>query len=208
MNINHFIEIVSQLSITSTDRIKRLYMELENIRVSNIEGDLVECGVYRGGNILGMMEYCNSFGLNKKIWLYDTFSGMTSPTAMDKDHNNIWAQDQWDIILCKEGLDQVKQYLSHSSYKNIVYVVGDVCETLQHQHNIPNQIALLRLDTDWFDSTQCELEVLFPKLVSGGSLIIDDYGHWQGCKLATDKYFQDTNYKLKSIDYTGRYLRK
>ena len=103
MNINHFIEIVSQLSITSTDRIKRLYMELENIRVSNIEGDLVECGVYRGGNILGMMEYCNSFGLNKKIWLYDTFSGMTSPTAMDKDHNNIWAQDQWDIILCKEG---------------------------------------------------------------------------------------------------------
>lgn len=208
MNLDTFIKIVSEFSITSINRIKQLYTELENIRQYNIEGDLVECGVYRGGNILGMMEYCYSFDINKKIWLYDTFEGMTKPTDIDKDYYNVLAQDQWDNIVCREGLDQVKQNLSKSRYTNIEYVVGDVCQTLRNMNNLPAKIALLRLDTDWFESTQCELEILFPKLVQGGSLIIDDYGHWQGCKLATDMYFQNTEYKLNPIDYTGRYLRK
>lgn len=208
MNLETFTNIVSPFSITGFDRIKQLYIELEHIRLSNLEGDLVECGVYLGGNILGMMEYCNHFNLNKKIWLYDTFSGMTRPTAIDKDYKNIFAKDQFNKIVCKAGLEQVKNILSKCPYPHIVYIVGDVCKTLKHKCNIPDKIALLRLDTDWFESTQCELEILFPKLVMNGSLIIDDYGHWQGCKLATDKYFENTNYKLKNIDYTGCYLRK
>lgn len=208
MNIDNFINVVSKFSITSKDRIRQLYIELENIRLSNIVGDLVECGVYQGGNILGMMEYCHHFNMNKTIWLYDTFEGMTQPTHVDKDSHNISAQEQWDYIVCKEDLNQVKQNLSQSTYKHIKYVVGDVCQTLRDDNNIPTQIALLRLDTDWFESTQCELEILFPRLVKGGSLIIDDYGHWQGCQLATDMYFQNTEYKLNHIDYTGRYLRK
>lgn len=208
MNIDQFISIVSPLSITSIDRIVRLYNELERIRLENIDGDFVECGVYMGGNILGMMEYCESFKLDKKIWLYDTFSGMTPPKEIDKDLNNISAKKQWQNIQCNASLDKVKQNLSGSQYKNIIYVVGDVCETLQETQNIPSKISLLRLDTDWFDSTKCELEILFPILSDGGSLIIDDYGHWKGCKLAVDEYFINTNYSLNFIDYTGRYLRK
>lgn len=210
MNLDRFINIVASFSITSVDRITRLYNELEYIRTFNIDGDLVECGVYMGGNILGMMEYCYSFQMNKKIWLYDTFSGMTQPKEIDKDLNNVKPEQQWDSIVCRATLHQVKHNLSKSSYKDIVYVVGDVCQTLAEQKNIPEKISLLRLDTDWFDSTKCELEILFPKLVSGGSLIIDDYGHWQGCKLAVDEYFKDTKYSLHlhHIDYTGRYLRK
>jgi O-methyltransferase len=208
MQLSKFINIVQNISITSLERITRLYYELESIRALNIEGDLVECGVYMGGNILGMMEYCHAFKMNKKIWLYDTFNGMTEPKDIDKDLNNISAKDQFNKIKCYAGLEQVKMNLSISNFTNIKYVIGDVCETLKHINNIPEKISLLRLDTDWYDSTKCELEILFPRLENNGSLIIDDYGHWNGCRIATDDFFKNTNYNLIPIDYTGVYLRK
>ncbi|MGA1049663.1 MAG: TylF/MycF/NovP-related O-methyltransferase, partial [Minisyncoccia bacterium] len=61
---------------------------------------------------------------------------------------------------------------------------------------------------DWFESTLCELNVLFPRIIYQGSLIIDDYGHWNGCKKAVDTYFQGSNYKYEHIDYTGLCIRK
>jgi O-methyltransferase len=83
-------------------------------------------------------------------------------------------------------------------------VPGRVEETLAF--DLPDQIALLRLDTDWYESTKVSLEQLYPRLVPGGVLIIDDYGHWQGCRKAVDDYFYKTDQKilLQRIDYTGR----
>ena len=71
---------------------------------------------------------------------------------------------------------------------------------------LPSGIALLRLDTDWYESTKHELEHLYPLLVSGGVIIIDDYGHWKGAKKAVDEYIKDNNLPLllNRIDYTGR----
>lgn len=210
MNIDHFISIVSPLSITSKDNISRLFYELEHIRLNQIDGDLVECGVYKGGNILGMMEYCHFFNLKKNIWLYDTFSGMTQPQKIDIDHNNMAAVTIFDQVKCEESLDNVKRHLSKSEYSPIYlrYIIGDVCDTLKDTNNIPSQIALLRLDTDWYESTMCELKTLFPKVVKQGSVIIDDYGHWQGCRKAVDEFFTEYPYHYKKIDYTAIYLHK
>ncbi|NBX98218.1 macrocin O-methyltransferase [bacterium] len=208
MNKDIFTELVSPFSITSIERIQKLYDELEHIRINNIDGDLVECGVYKGGNILGMMEYCQFFNINKTIWAYDTFSGMTKPEDIDIDHNNIKAIDQFENIKCLETLENVKKNLSRSQYNNTKYIIGDVCNTLQIEENIPKSIALLRLDTDWFESTMCELKVLFPRLSNNGSLIIDDYGHWNGCKEAVDLYFSNSPYVFEKIDYTVLFIRK
>lgn len=208
MNKNKFIDITSTLSITSIERITTLYEELEHVRINNIDGDIVECGVYKGGNILGIMEYCYTYNMDKTIWLYDTFTGMTMPQKIDKDYKNVMAIDQLDQVRCESRLEEVKENLSHSKYSKLQYIVGDVCTTLQSPNNIPKQISLLRLDTDWYESTKCELQNLFPKLSINGSLIIDDYGHWQGCKLAVDEFFSNTQYTLNPIDYTGIYLRK
>jgi hypothetical protein len=75
---------------------------------------------------------------------------------------------------------------------------------------IPDQLAILRLDTDWYESTKHELDHLYPRLVSGGILIIDDYGHWQGARQAVDEYFARQNLKplLSRIDYTCRIMIK
>jgi len=87
-------------------------------------------------------------------------------------------------------------------------VAGAVEDTLPDR--APMEIALLRLDTDWYASTKHELETLYPRLVSGGVLMLDDYGHWTGCRKAVDEYFAANAPAplLNRIDYTARVATK
>jgi hypothetical protein len=203
MKKNDFIEIVKPYTMTSEYRISALFDSLEYIRINEIEGDFVECGVWKGGNILGILKYLEYHNMmSSNIWLYDTFNGMTEASEFDIDHKNnsgkVWEGK------CDATLDYVKNVVKLSDYSEskIKFVVGDICETLNFEKNIPNKIALLRLDTDWYSSTKKELEVLYPLLQKNGNLIIDDYGHWKGCKKAVDEYFQN-KLKFEKIDYTG-----
>ena len=84
------------------------------------------------------------------------------------------------------------------------FVKGPVEQTIPA--NAPETIALLRLDTDFYESTRHELIHLFPRLVPGGVLIIDDYGHWEGARQAVDEYFKENKIRmlLNRVDYTGR----
>jgi len=208
MNINDFIEIVHPYTMTSLERIRALFDSLEYIRLQNIDGDFVECGVWRGGNILGIMEYLNHHKMfNRHVWLYDTFEGMTEPEDTDIDCDGRKAIDIMNMPLVKAyaDLSDVKNNLSKSTFPvdNVHYIVGDIVETLNCDKNIPKDISLLRLDTDWYKSTKKELDVLYPKLKNDGVLIVDDYGHWQGSKKAFDEYFKNVNISIEKIDYTG-----
>jgi O-methyltransferase len=208
MNLSKFISIVSPYSMTSIQRITELFNSLEYILNHNIPGDIVECGVWKGGNILGIIEYLYYHNItDKKIWLFDTFSGMTEPSNIDIDHRGYKAKDILHVenVKAYASLKEVQSNLYNSNFdkSNICYVVGDIIQTLQDPINIPENISLLRLDTDWYESTKSELLHLYPKLVSNGVLIIDDYGHWAGCRRAVDEYFSGCTISLKQIDYTG-----
>lgn len=207
MNLEFFVKTVQPYSMTSIERITELYNSLEYIRLNNINGDVVECGVWKGGNILGVMEYLHHYKIDKKIWLFDTFEGMTAPEENDIDLNNNHASNMLHIpvVLAKSPIEEVKENLSKSNFnkEKLIFVIGDVSETLIDQNNIPEKISLLRLDTDWYKSTKDELFFLYPKLVENGVLIVDDYGHWQGSKKAVDEYFYGQNILIEKIDYTG-----
>lgn len=208
MDLNNFIEKVQPFSITSVERITELYNSLEYIRTNNIDGDIVECGVWKGGNIIGIIEYLKYHNiLDKSVWLYDTFEGITSPEEIDVDLDNKKASDILNSVLCYSSLTEVKQNLSKSEFNNerLKFIVGDVSETLLIESNKPNKISLLRLDTDWYKSTKDELIHLYPILVNDGVLIVDDYGHWKGSKTATDEFFKENNISVEiiKIDYTG-----
>ena len=207
MDLELFIKIVQPYSMTSIERITELYNSLEYIRLNNINGDVVECGVWKGGNIIGVMEYLHHYKIDKKIWLFDTFEGMTDPEENDIDLNNNHASNMLHIpiVLAYSPIDEVKENLSRSNFnkENLIFVIGDVSETLINKNNIPEKISLLRLDTDWYKSTKDELNYLYPKLENGGVLIVDDYGHWKGSKQAVDEYFYNKNVLIEKIDYTG-----
>ena len=167
------------------------------ITESNIDGDVVECGVWRGGVSALMKDviYANEGSSVRKFWLFDTFEGMTTPSKSDFKSG----EDQKETLnmhkkslrgdgtsnWCRGDLPDVKKTISKSigGLDDVKFIKGKVEDTLRLK-NIPSKIALLRLDTDFYESTKVELEVLLPKLTTRGILIIDDYGAWAGARKA------------------------
>tara|TARA_Y100000310_G_scaffold345068_1_gene461568 strand:- start:556 stop:1269 length:714 start_codon:yes stop_codon:yes gene_type:complete len=190
---------VSMVSIEHLEWIQEIVKEINE---NHIDGALVECGVWRGGSVMCMMSAQKQYSQERDIYLYDTFSGMVSPSSRDsskdlKKFNN----KAFDESCPAASLDLVKSNVSKVGYNEnrTHYIVGDVCETLRSAEDLPEKIALLRLDTDFYDSTRMELDVLFPKLSIGGYLIIDDYWAFIGCKKATDEFIKLNSNKLERI---------
>lgn len=206
---------VKDYTMVSIPNLYALYSSVKYIVENNIEGDLVECGVWRGGCSMMMALTLGHYkNTNRIIYMYDTFEGMSEPTLNDKDVNNTTAKDYLDvsesdknITWCIANIDDVKNNISKTNYplENLKLIKGKVEDTLKIQ--IPlNNLALLRLDTDWYESTKMELEILYPKLNKQGILIIDDYGHWLGARKAVDEYFtyNKNTLLLNRVDYTCR----
>ena len=215
---DHQVQIVNavrELTMTSPERILAVCNAVEYLAKNKIVGDFVECGVWRGGSMAAAAKTLVHVGTtDRQLWMYDTYDGMSEPTEEDVDYLGHTAekllneQDRDDAmsVWCCSPLDQVKQTMTQTEYPidQVRFIEGKVEDTLPH--TTPEKIAMLRLDTDWYESTRCELEHLFPKLVPGGVLIVDDYGHWEGCRRAVDEYFQKNKIPmlLNRIDYTGR----
>jgi predicted O-methyltransferase YrrM len=208
------IRAVKPFTLTSPERIQALLAATRYVVQADIPGEIVECGVWLGGSMMAVARTLGRMGeSSRNLYLFDTFEGMTAATAKDRDYRGKdaaqmmarapgTADDVWAI----GPLETVRKNMTSTGYpsERIHYKVGRVEDTLPRE--APDQIALLRLDTDWYESTRHELETLFPRLVPGGVLIIDDYGHWEGAKRAVDEYIQSHDVKilLNRIDYTGR----
>lgn len=204
------IDAIRPYTKASIDRIGAMFFALDHIDTNKIDGDVVECGVWRAGHII----LARKKSPHRVCWLYDTFEGMTAPGEFDQKPSGKNAMASY---LKKKGqgwaavsLDDVKaNFRETDTYDErlLRFVVGPVEQTLLVEANLPDKIALLRLDTDWYASTKIELEVLYPRLQSGGVLIVDDYGHWLGARKAVDDYFLGT-VPLTKIDYTAVMLVK
>jgi O-methyltransferase len=207
---------VRPYTMTGPERLHALIQAVRYVVAAGVQGDVVECGVWRGGSMMAVASTllrCDS--ATRRLWLYDTFEGMTKPTDVDVDIAGRSARDDFarHRVAGEDGsswyaasLDEVRSNMARTGYPSdlVSFVPGQVEQTLPD--DAPDNIALLRLDTDWYDSTKAELATLFPRLAPGGILIIDDYGHWEGCRRAVDEYLreQDVKLLLNRIDYTGR----
>jgi len=196
-------------TMTSTERIEGLHTALQSVHENKIAGDFVECGIWKGGNIVIAKKFFDSVNNIKNFLCYDTFEGMTEPGKFDGEK----AHKTWQgKSKCEAGMEEVIEvFKSHNLLDDrIKFIKGDVRKTLLDKNNLPDSISILRLDTDFYDSTLIELKTLYPLLSKGGYLIVDDYGHWQGSKLAVDEYFGEkfveTNFK--KLDYTGIIFQK
>lgn len=201
----------------------RLLATIDAVRYCHgrgVTGAFAECGVWRGGSVLAMVLALQELGEDgRDIYLYDTFEGMTEPgehdvSAFDPPALETWQaasgaeKRPWSELFAAESFneDGVRSLLTSTGYpsERLHFVRGPVEDTLPA--GAPDQLALLRLDTDWYESTRHELVHLYPRLAPSGVLIIDDYGHWQGARRAVDEYLEETGVRLllSRIDYTGR----
>jgi len=204
-------------TMTSIERLYALYKSVEYIVSANIPGDFAEAGVWRGGSCMLIAETLLALGeSSRRIFLFDTFAGHPRPDA-EKD-SDIWgnrAIDEWQRTTGDDNhgqwayvsLEEVQANLALTGYPSdkLVFVKGMVEKTVQNV-DAKGRLALLRLDTDWYGSTAAGLEHLYPRLISGGVLIIDDYGHYKGQRLAVDEYLaaRKEPILLNRIDYSCR----
>lgn len=210
------ILVAQETSMTGIERLWALLQAVKYVESQGIAGDFVECGVWKGGSSRLMAQVlADSESFSRQIWLYDTFEGMVPPTDDDIRSNGKTAQQMLDeqerireasLIWAIGPEEEVRENLLESGYpeEKLVFVRGDVVETLKQQ--TPDKIAILRLDTDWYESTKAELEILMPKMSTGGVVIIDDYGDWGGARKAVDEYLRELSPKpfVHRIDHTGR----
>jgi hypothetical protein len=191
-------------SMLSVERLYHIYKSVEYVCRHDIAGDIVECGVYLGGAVMMAAEALSRLGsVTRRIFLYDTFEGFPDGVRDVALTGEVLTRQAW---VTEPFRDQVLANLARTTYpaEKFVLVEGPVEQTLPG--TCPNRSALVHLDTDYYQSTKHELIHLCPRLVQGGVLIIDDYGHFEGCRQATDEYFAEYKPKilLNRIDYTGR----
>ncbi|MFI6557656.1 TylF/MycF/NovP-related O-methyltransferase [Streptomyces griseus] len=197
------IRAVKPYSMTSPERLNAFILATRHIARHNIPGDIVECGVWRGGSMQACARTLLSVGETERdLYLFDTYEGMTPPTAEDLRRDGRPAQELLDAqgkgrpIWAVASLEDVKAGFENIPYpkERVHYVQGRVEDTVPAQ--APEQISILRLDTDWYASTKHELDHLYGRLVSGGVLLIDDYGYWQGSRQAVDEFLDKTGEQL------------
>lgn len=213
-------EQVTPYTMTSVERGYALYTAVKFIIEKNVKGNIVESGVWRGGSsMLIALTLLELNSVDRDLYLFDTYSGMPEPHAVDVDLHGISAKDQLaqttepleqSAIWAYSELEEVQSNMRLTNYpqNKIHYIKGDVITSAPATST--RALALLRVDTDWYASTKAELQNFWPRMNRNGVLIVDDYGHWQGAKLAVDEFFA-TNEKaghqpvfLQPIDYTGR----
>lgn len=214
-DIRETVRAVRSFTLTSVQRIAALCEACRYLSARGVTGDIVECGVWRGGSMMAVARTLRHDGDGgRTLHLFDTFEGMPPPTEHDVAPTGESAaallevadRGVADSIWCVAGMDEVVRNMNSTGYDPglIRYVKGKVEDTIPQA--APERIALLRLDTDWYQSTRHELIHLFPRLVPGGILILDDYGHWEGAREAVDDYIRENGLRLhlQRIDYSGR----
>ena len=219
-----YIEIVGKIApytMTGADGLETTYALFQAVRYlvrNNIAGDMVECGVWRGGSMMLVAYALRHFeDTTRRLYLYDTYAGMTEPDDVDIDFDGramkpIWAKitDQNRMMGFGGSVEHVKANMRLTGYpeRQMHFIEGNVLQTIPAR--LPARVALLRLDTDWYRSTLHELRHLYDLVVAHGVLIIDDYGWCRGARQATDEFFRDRPFKpmLHRVDQGPRILIK
>lgn len=204
---------VNQFTLASPLGIRATCAAVEYVVKNKRPGAIVECGVWKGGSMMAAAYTLLKLrDTSYELFLFDTFEGMTEPSDVDIDY---WGNRASDLlaryqkshpIWARGPLEEVKEALYSVGYDNdrIHFIKGRVEDTIPAE--APDTISLLRLDTDFYQSTRHELVHLYPRLSPGGILILDDYGHWRGARQAADEYIQENDLKifLSRIDNSAR----
>jgi O-methyltransferase len=197
------IRAVRPWTMTSNEKLFALVVAVRYVVDHGVRGDIVECGVWRGGSMQAIARILAARGVtDRELHLFDTFEGMPPPTQEDVRQGGppaaelLATRPRTAKVWAIADLEDVRAGMAQIPYpaNRIHYHQGLVEETIPD--GAPEQIALLRLDTDWYASTKHELEHLYERVPSGGVVIIDDYDYWEGSRKAVDEFVAGTGARL------------
>lgn len=191
------------LTMIGYDRLTNLEVLIEQILKNNIEGDIIETGVWRGGACIFIEKLLQ--GTGRKIFVADSFKGLPKP---DEKYSYDNGDRHHAIEMLSVSLDLVKQnFLKHTTLENVVFIEGWFKDTLKL---LKNKFSIIRLDGDMYESTMDAISALYPLLTKGGYCIIDDYGCVPNCFPAVDSYRDMNNITepMIKIDGCGVYWQK
>lgn len=205
-------------TMVDVKRLSNIYDLAESVEKNKGEGVFVECGVWRGGCAAIMGFVSKEAKSNRKMWLFDSFVGLPEPTQEDGKIAKEYSQNRIEgkletIDKCVGPMEDVKEIffnILEINPSNVIIKKGWFQDTFPKEKNEIGQISILRLDGDWYESTKICLDNLYDNVVRGGYVVVDDYGHWEGCKKAVDDFFAERKIKTKiiKIDYAGIYFKK
>jgi O-methyltransferase len=207
--LERITRVVLPYTLVSRERIESLYRLARCIEKERIPGDVIECGVCNGGTAAILARFASRSRMKRTVWLMDSFEGMPQTTDEDRpapDGDTAEAhigKEVGDVSRVKEVLRRVRARM-----ESVRIVPGWFQDTFPSV-SAP-RIALLNLDADWYESVKLCLDTFYDRVVPGGFVSIDDYGHWPGCRRAVDEFFhaRQLPYKLHQVDYTGHWFRK
>ena len=203
---------VAPYTMTSKEAVNALCTAVRYLTEAKVAGDIVECGVWKGGSSMAAALMLDRLGdRTRTLHLFDTFEGMTEPGARDVSiHDEVAVEvlaqgerQRDDLYWCYSPIDEVGKAMMSTGYptERVRLVKGPVEVTLPAE--APELVALARLDTDWYESTRHELEHLVPRLAPGAVLIIDDYGYWRGARGAVDEFFANEPFRYLASRIDG-----
>lgn len=190
-------------------RMNNIQFCIEDVLEKNVQGDLIETGVWRGGSVIFMRAILKAYGVtNRKVWAADSFQGLPKPDE------KTYPADQGDIhyLMTNLAVPLVEVQENFAKYglldDQVVFLEGWFKDTLPVAPI--QQLALMRLDGDMYESTMDALQALYPKLSRGGYVIIDDYGYHEACRQAVEDYRKANaiNDEIIQIDWTGVYWKR
>ena len=200
------MNICGQHTMTSRERQIQTLNSIEHIVKNNIDGDIIEIGVWKGGGVMIMLYKLLQLGVNDRhVHLYDTFSGMTEASELDVNPHGQSAKNEkyFNDVKCECPYDITYNNIKSVGYPMdlIHFHIGDIRNV--DTDSIPKKIAILRLDNDWYELYKFELPIFEPNVSTNGIITIDDYSYWSGCKRAVDEFINDKDIQLNIIDNCG-----
>lgn len=205
----HVTRLVSPYTLVSPERVHNLVRLARSIERESISGDVMECGVCNGGTAAVLARTASRSRLGRTVWLLDSFKGMPNVSEEDgvavggRTAQSHVGQEVGDVQRVKEVLRRVK-----ADMRRVRIVPGWFDQTFPTV--TAERVALLNIDADWYRSVRLCLETFYDRVVPGGFVSIDDYGHWPGCRKAVDEFFAERGltFKLNKVDYTAHWFRK
>ena len=209
-DLKGLFERVRDYTMTTPERVGSLRDAVRYVVGAGVPGAIVECGVWRGGSMMAVALTLRDLGVDDRdLYMYDTWTGMPDPGEEDVDVWGVSAtvrQAQYREMLDSGAtVPTTLQQLPFEEVRRVLLGTGYPEERMHFVHGLveetipgvaPDEIAILRLDTDYYSSTRHELEHLYPRVADGGVLIIDDYGRWQGARKAVDEYVAEHGLNL------------